>query len=191
MMRLTVRNRNGAVPEKLKQHAQKKVSKLEKYFDRIQSVDLLNASERGLHIVEINLEGDGLFLRSEERSSDLYAAVDTAVDKMERQIKRFKERVRRGRQRPGPIKEVGAEKAAAALAALQSAQEDEERLPRIVRHKRFPVKPMSAEEAAAQMELVDHDFFLFLNEDSGAVSVLYRRRDGEYGLIESEDRLRF
>jgi putative sigma-54 modulation protein len=189
-MRLTVRSRNGAVPEKLKLHAEKRVAKLEKYFRSIQSVELLNASERGLQIVEINLEGDGIYLRSEERNSDLYVAVDAAVDKMERQIKRFKQRVRRIKQRPGPVKEVGAEKAAVALAALQESGEEEGHLPRIVRQKRFPVKPMSAEEAAAQMELVDHDFFLFLNEDNGTVSVLYRRRDGDYGLIESEDRFR-
>ena len=190
-MRLNVRSRNGAVPEKLKEHVSKKIAKLEKYFDGIQKIDLLNGSERGLHIVEINLEGDGIFLRSEERASDLYAAVDAAVEKVERQIKRFRERVKRSRRHPGPVKEAGVAKAAAALAAESEAGEEERTLPGIVRRKRFPVKPMSAEEAAAQMELVDHDFFLFINEDGGAVSVLYRRRDGEYGLIESEDRLRY
>ena len=190
-MRLNVRTRNGVVPERLKEHAEKKIAKLTKYFDGIQTVELLNGSERGLHTVEINLEGDGLFLRSEERASDLYAAVDTAVDKMERQIKRFRERVKRSRRHPGPVKEAGVEKAAAALAAETPQDESDRPLPSIVRRKSFPVKPMSADEAAAQMELVDHDFFLFINEDGGAVSVLYRRRDGDYGLIQSEDRLRY
>lgn len=194
-MRLTVRSRNGAVPEKLKVHAEKKVAKLQKYFSGIQSIDLVDATERGLHVVEINLEGDGLFLRSEERGSDLYAAVDTAVDKMERQIKRFRERIKHGRRHPGPVKAAGVEKAAAMVQSLAAespdAEEDVRKLPDIVRRKRFPVKPMSADEAAAQMELVDHDFFLFLNEENGAVSVLYRRRDGEYGLIESEEKIRF
>src|SRR5258706_5410204 len=101
-MRLTVRSRNGVVSDKLKAHAEKRVAKLERYFDRIQSVELLNGAERGLQIVEINLEGDGLFLRSEERSSDLYAAVDTAVDKLERQIKRFRQRIKQSRRHPGP-----------------------------------------------------------------------------------------
>ena len=188
-MRLNVRSRNGAVSEKLREHASKRIEKLEKYFDGIQVVELFNGSERGLHIVEINLEGDGIFLRSEERGSDLFAAVDTAVDKMERQIKRFRERVKRNRRHPGPVKEVGVAMAAAALAAETETGEEERPLPGIVRRKTFPVKPMSAEEAAAQMELVDHDFFLFINEEGGAVSVLYRRKDGEYGLIESEDRL--
>jgi putative sigma-54 modulation protein len=190
-MRLNVRSRNGNVSDKLRDHAAKRITKLEKYFDGIQSVDVLSGAERGLHVVEINLEGDGIFLRSEERASDLLAAVDTAVEKMERQIKRFRERAKRNRRHPGPVKEVGVEKAAAALAAQTGPEEEERRLPGIVRRKTFPVKPMSAEEAAAQMELVDHDFFLFINEEGGAVSVLYRRRDGDYGLIESENKLRY
>jgi putative sigma-54 modulation protein len=186
-MQVSVRGKNGAVPEALKQYAEKKVGKLERYFRSVQSAKVEQSTERGgLHIVEICLEGDGVFLRSQERCNDVYAAIDNAVNKMERQAKRFKTRVRHGHQRPGAVKEAGAEKAAEAAVGADSSEADEPYRPRIARRKRFPMKPMSAEEAATQMELVDHDFFLFLNEETGETNVLYRRRDGDYGLIEPE-----
>jgi putative sigma-54 modulation protein len=184
-MRLEVRGRNGAVPDALKQYAEKKIGKLERYFHVIQAAHMEQATERGIHIVELSMEGDGVFLRSEERCNDLYAAVDTAIDKMERQIKRYKSRMRRGHQRPGPVKAAVAERVAE-LGELEAGEEEEAHSPSIARRKRFPMKPMSADEAAQQMELVDHNFFLFLNEESGEVNVLYRRRDGDYGLIEPE-----
>jgi putative sigma-54 modulation protein len=186
-MQVNVKGRNGTVPDALKQYAEKKVGKLARFFRSVQSARVEQSTERGLHTVEISLEGDGVFLRSQERCSDVYAAVDNAVNKMERQAKRFKTRVRQGHQRPGPVKEVGAERAAEALYVLDGGEEEEPYRPRIARRKRFPMKPMSAEEAARQMELVDHDFFLFLNEQTGENNVLYRRRDGDYGLIEPEE----
>lgn len=189
-MLLNVRSRDGAVQDRFREYAQKKVSKLERYFTRIDSARLEQSVERGLHIVELNLEGDGVFLRSEERCNDMYAAVDNAVDKLERQVVRFKGRKRGGRQRPGPIKE-SAGRAWEAGDSAASAQPDDgepdgtsEHEIRVTRRKRFPMQPMTAEEAARQMELTDHDFFLFQNGDTGDVSLLYRRRTGDYGLIE-------
>jgi putative sigma-54 modulation protein len=128
----------------------------------------------------LNLEGDGVFLRSEERCNDMYAAVDNAVEKLERQVKRFKGRKRDGRQRPGPVKE----QAARAEEAVTAEPDEDEHEIRITRRKRFPMQPMLAEEAARQMELTDHDFFLFQDEGTGNVNLLYRRRTGDYGLIE-------
>lgn len=184
-MRLQVKVKNGSVPDALKQYAEKKVNKLERYFHAVQSASMEQALERGQHIVELNVEGDGVVLRSEERCSDMYAAVDNVVDKMERQVKRFKMRQRRGHQRPGPVKAVAAEHVSDAIGDV-ATEEDEVYTLQVTRRKRFPMKPMSAEEAARQMELLDHTFFLFHNEETGAVSVLYRRRGGDYGLIEPE-----
>jgi putative sigma-54 modulation protein len=181
-MQLTVRSRNGAVQDAFREYAQKKVAKLERYFTRLDSARLEQAVERGIHIVELNLEGDGVFLRSEERCNDMYAAVDNVVEKLERQVVRFKGRRRDGRQRPGPVKEHAA-RLEEADTDLQDTAEDEHEF-RITRRKRFPMQPMSAEEAARQMELTDHDFFLFQNGNNGDVSLLYRRRTGDYGLIE-------
>ena len=186
-MQLTVRNRNGAVQDVFREYAEKKVNKLERYFHHLDSARVEQALVRGVHIVELNLEGDGVILRSEERCGDMYAAIDNAVEKLERQVVRFKGRKRDGRQRPGPLKEAAASKAVEVAETEYVANEpDDNHELRITRRKRFPMKPMSADEAAMQMELVDHAFFLFLNEDTGEVSVLYRRRAGDYGLIEPE-----
>jgi putative sigma-54 modulation protein len=187
-MRLNVKSKNGPVTDALRQYAEKKVKKLERYFRRIDTAELEQEIERGQHIVELSLEGDGVFLRSEERCNDIHAAIDNVVEKLESQVKRFKTKARRGHQRPGPVKEVGAELASSLESGEtdESEEEGEGYRPRIVRRKRFPMKPMPAEEAARQMELLDHSFFLFMNVETGNVNVLYRRRDGDYGLIEPE-----
>ena len=139
-MRLSIKGKNGAFPDALKSLAEKKISKLERFFHGQINANLEQYSERGQHIVELNLEGDGLLLRSEDRSNDLHAAVDTVVNKMERQVKRFKTKQRHGHQRPGPVKEVVAEQVSADL-----VDGEEPYVPRIVRRKRFPMKPMPAE----------------------------------------------
>jgi len=185
-MRINITDKDGTASDAIKQYAEKKVRKLERYFRNLESVEIEQTTERGQHIVELNVEGDGVFLRSEERCNDLYAAVDNAVDKMERQVKRFKTRVRRVHQRPGPVKETVAELAAHLSVGEAEEAEEAPYVPHIARRKRFPMKPMSGEEAARQMELLGHEFFLFLNEETGEYSVLYKRRDGAYGLIEPE-----
>src|SRR5437588_13079924 len=103
-MRLTIKAKNGAVPDKVREYAEKKVNKLDRFFGSVQSATMEQSAERGQHILQLSLEGDGVHLRSEERSGDLHAAVDAVVDKMERQVKRFKTRRIRGHQRPGPFK---------------------------------------------------------------------------------------
>jgi len=184
-MRISIKSRDGAVPDKLRVYAEKKLGKLTRYFQSIQAAELSQFVERGQHIVELSVEGDGVLMRSQERCGDPFAAVDNAVDKMERQVKRFKTRRRSERQRAGNSRDE--ELAATALeSGWTEDEEDEEALPPITRRKRFPMKPMPPEEAARQMELLDHSFFLFLNEETGTVNVLYRRRGGGYGIIEPE-----
>src|ERR1044071_8136864 len=135
-MLINVKGRNGAVPDAFKSYAQKKVSKLGKYFRNVQSVAMEQNLERGLHRVELMVEGDGVLLRSEDRCNDMFAAVDNVVDKMEVQIKRFKNRIRRGHQRPGKVKKAVA--ASGGLAETSSPEEDHEHfVPRITRRKRF------------------------------------------------------
>jgi putative sigma-54 modulation protein len=170
-MRINIKTRNGVPSDSLKQYAEKKVRKLSRYFHSIQEVDLVQATERGQHIVELDLQGDGVHLRSHERAGDLNAAVDSAVDKMERQLKRFKSKLRHEHERDS-------------VAAAEP--ESEPYKPRIARRKKHMMKPMSAEEAARNMELLDHSFYLFENSVTGEANVLYRRRDGSYGLIEPD-----
>ncbi|MBI3912227.1 MAG: ribosome-associated translation inhibitor RaiA [Armatimonadetes bacterium] len=176
-MRVTISGKNIQVTDAVKAYAEQKLQRLTRYFNNIREAHVTQSIQRNWHIVEVQLEGDGVFLRGEERTPDMFTSIDAVVDKLERQIKRFKGRLL---QRP----REQAEAAALAEAEEEIPPGEEELSPAIVRTKRFPIKPMSPEEAALQMELLGHDFFAFLNADSQMFSLLYRRRDGNYGLLE-------
>ena len=129
-------------------------------------------SAKDRQVAQLTVRSKGTFLRAEERTADMFASIDAIVDKMYRQIVRYKgKRYGRGRG-PGEIPPV--------------EEFEEEVPPRIVRTKRFQVAPMDEEEAVEQMELLGHDFFVFFNVDTNEVNVIYRRKDGNYGLIEPE-----
>ncbi len=174
-MNIIITGKNMEVGDVLRKYVEKKVKKLDRYLPSISEarVELtVEGTKDAKHsqVAQITLRSKGAILRSEERSSDIFASVDAALDKIHRQIIRYKEkRYRRGR---GPEK---------GLPLLE-----EEETPHIVRTKHFPVRPMDEEEAIEQMELLGHDFFVFFNATTGEVNVLYRRRDGNYGLIEPE-----
>jgi putative sigma-54 modulation protein len=180
-MRVTVKGKNVHVTDTLKAYAEKKLQRLSRYFSNIKDAQVTQSIQRNWHIVEVQLEGDGVFLRGEERSADMYASIDAVVEKLERQVKRFKGKLL---QHPRPMDEE--EEELELEEAVESMEEAEEGLPNIVKTKRFAIKPMTAEEAAMQMELINHDFFVFLNQETEEVNVLYRRKDGNYGLIEPE-----
>jgi len=166
----------------LREHAEAKLLKLTRFFDHVQEAKVTESILRGQHIVEVTLIADGTLIRAEERSADMYMSIDLVVDKLERQLDRYRKRfVTRTResldgQKPNAI--------AAAQAESSPTAEDEEQLPMIVRTKRFAVKPMDPEEAAMEMELIGHDFYVFRNAENDQVNVIYKRRDGNYGLIE-------
>ncbi len=179
------KSEGSLLTERLRDYANKKIQRLLRYFPNAQSirVDLgydesaRSALERAT--AQITLRAKRLILRSEERADDIFAALDAAVDKMQRRIERVKGR----RFRRGPDRETVAEEVAAALAA----EEAEEETPRIARRKRFELIPMDEAEAIEQMELLGHDcFFIFFNARTNQINVLYKRRDGTYGVIEPE-----
>lgn len=184
-MRVTVKGKNVHVSDSLKAYAEKKLQKLGKYFGNIKEAQVTQSVQRGWHVIEVQVEGDGVFLRGEDRSPDMYACVDAIIEKLEKQVKRFK-----GKLMLHPREGVGAAMAAEVeepLGAVEEGDEDENGpLPGVVRTKRFAIKPMVPDEAAMQMELLNHDFFVFLNGETDQVNVLYRRKDGNYGLIEPE-----
>jgi putative sigma-54 modulation protein len=182
-MRINIKAKAGVVPDQLRDNVDRKTKKLERLFHRVQDAEIVYAVEHGMHVIELSLDGDGTSLRCEERRGDLAAALDNAVEKMERQIKRYKTRVRDGHRRASTDKGFVAE----LPPGVEEEETDEDAsVPRIVRRKRFPIKPMPLDEAITQIELSDHDFYLFLNDDTGEFNVLYRRRDGDYGVIEAE-----
>lgn len=172
-MKLTVRGKNMDVTDALKVHAEKRIGKIDKYFDFDTEAQVTLNVERGLHKVEVTAGINGMILRAEESTTDMYASIDLVVDKLERQIAKYKTRINRKARQGGGIK---------ALNDLPKIEEDDEM--EIVRTKRFSVKPMPVEEAVLQMNLLGHDFYVFANAETDDIGVVYRRKDGKYGLIE-------
>jgi putative sigma-54 modulation protein len=173
-MKMTVRGKNNFdVTEALKDYVQKRLGKIDKYFDVSTEALVVLGTLRGLHTVEVTVDINGMILRAEETTGDMYASIDLVVDKLERQIAKYKTKINRKPRQGGGLK---------ALAELPPVTEETEM--RVVKTKRFPVKPMPLEEAILQMNLLGHDFYVFANADSDEVNVIYRRRDGNYGLIE-------
>lgn len=175
-MQITVRGKNIQITDALRDYATKKVERLSKYFDRPVEAQVMLTVEKDRHTVEVTAMVDALILRGEESSPDMYASIDLVADKLEKQIDRYKTRISR-RLRTNGFKN------GAAIPAMP----DEDEGPRIVRSKRFPMKPMPVEEAVLQMNLLNHDFFVFMNAETENFAVVYKRKDGHYGLIEPEN----
>jgi len=190
-MELKIHTRNVDVNPRLQEHVEKKVSKLDRYLPNIQEVRVDLAIERRKQgsdqaIAQLTLRNTrGVILRAEDkRQPDIYAALDVALDKMYRQIGRYKgKRKRRG---GGRYAEADADLAAVESAPLETPQEEEELKTAIVRRKQITLVPMSEEEAIDQMELLGHSFFIFYNAESAKLGVLYRREDGNYGVLEPD-----
>ena len=174
-MKLNFAGKNMEVTEALKEVTSKKLKRLDKYFNKDVEGNVVYSTERNWKILEITIDLPGTILRAEEASDDMYAAIDKAVDVLERQIRKYKTKLQRRQQTGKTIR----------FENVMPLEEEKER-PRIVRTKRFAMKPMSAEEAVLQMELLGHNFFVFRNAESEEVSVVYKRKDGKYGLIEPE-----
>jgi putative sigma-54 modulation protein len=176
--------RNMRLTEHLKDYIEKKAAKLERHLQEIEEIRVevshaktaRNATDR--QVAQMTLHGKGFILRTEERADDIHAAFDAALDKMQRQVERYKGKHYRGR---------GDGRSAAEVVEEQMPVDEEtgELLPLIGRRKKFIVLPMNEDEAVEQMRLLGHDnFFIFFNAEQNSMQVLYRRRDGSYGLIE-------
>lgn len=179
-MQITVKGKNIEVTEPLQQYAEKKVEKLSKYFHNLKGAVVTQSTQRNWHTVEVTLDGDGKLLRGEERTDNMYASIDAVVEKLEKQLKRFKGKLIHRAHEEHPKDDI-------TVADVEEvAGAEEEQAPSIVRTKRFPMKPMTAEEATLEMEMLNHDFFVFRNGDTDEINVVYKRQDGNYGLIEPE-----
>ena len=177
--------RNMRLTDNTREYVEKKAAKLERYLQEIDEVRVelshvkaaRNATDR--QVAQITVRGKGLILRTEERADDLHAAFDTALDKMQRQIDRYKGKHSHGR---------GDGRSAAEVVEADELPVDDETgelLPLIARRKKFVLLPMNEDEAVEQMRLLGHDnFFVFYNAEQNSIQVLYKRRNGSYGLIE-------
>ncbi|HHY45705.1 MAG TPA: ribosome-associated translation inhibitor RaiA [Firmicutes bacterium] len=178
-MEIIFKGKNLDLTPALKAYAEKKVRKIQKFFENeIVGAQVVFGVEKGLHTVDITVQVNGLLLKGEETTGDMYASIDSAVDNIERQIRKYKTRINR------KLRQLGTRLVDAAFA--HGDEEEDLAEPQIVKTKRFAIKPMSVEEAIMQMDLLGHDFFVFSNAETEEVNVVYRRRDGNYGLIEPE-----
>ena len=180
-MKITFTDKKVDMPRSVHGYAQKKVSKLERYFKTDADVSVVFSVEKDRNKVELTVRSGSTILRVAESTSDMLASIDAAVTSMERQIRKNKTRLEK-RLRQGAFERVAQEEEPSSFGEV--AEEGEFKL---VRTKRFPIKPMTQEEAILQMNLLGHTFFAFKDENlDGAFAVVYKRNDGGYGLIEDE-----
>ena len=180
---IEIQTRNMRMTDNTREYVEKKAAKLERYLQEIDETRIelshskaaRNANDR--QVAQITIRGKGFILRTEERADDLHAAFDSAFDKIQRQIERYKGKHYRGRGDGRSAAEVFEEE--------WPVDETGELLPLIAKRKKFVMMPMNEEEAVEQMRLLGHNnFFVFFNAEKNSVQVLYRRRNGSYGLIE-------
>jgi len=174
-MRIRVSGKNIEVTNALRERVEKKLSKFEKYFNPDTEANATLTVEKNRHIIEVTIPFNGVILRGEEATEDMYASIDKVVEKLEKQIAKYKTKLEK-KIKDGSVR----------FENLTFDQEEDDAEPKIVKTKRFAMKPMPVEEAVLQMELLGHNFFMFYNADSEEVNVVYKRKDGNYGLIEPE-----
>ena len=176
-MKFTFTEKRMDSSEELRAYSMRKIGKLDRFFKNEADAYVTFSVERGRFLAEITIRSNGLFYRASELTNDMYASVDSVVAAIERQIRRNKTRLEK-KLREGALE---AEQIPAYVSAAEEEEKDEFK---IVRSKRFSIKPMSPEEAILQMNLLDHEFFVFRNmEENDAFSIVYKRKQGGYGLI--------
>ena len=173
-MKISITTRKTFVNEIDKEMIQKKIGKLSKFFNEDAEATVTVSSQKNDKIVEVTIFANGLVYRAEERNEDILDAVDKAEHAIDRQIRRNKTRLEKSIKREALVPEV------------EEAPVEEEKEFNIIRTKTHSLKPMSAEEAILQMNLVGHEFFIFLNAETDSTDIVYKRKDGNYGLIETK-----
>ena len=169
------------LPNKVHAYAEKKVGKLDRYFKADAEAAIVFSVEKGRNNVELTIRSGGTIIRVAESTSDMFATIDAAVSSVERRLRRNKTRLEKRLRQDAFTRSVDVEE----LSSFAPVSDEEEY--NIVRTKRFPIKPMTVDEAVLQMELVGHTFFAFKDVDQdGRFAVVYKRNDGDYGLIEDD-----
>lgn len=174
-MKVTVMSKNIEITSALRESIEKKISKLDKYFEKEVDAKVTISVQKNRHIVEVTIPFSGIMLRAEEATDDMYKSVDMVEEKLVRQIRKQKTKLSRKYNQSLRFAEIATD-----------VEEVEETKGKIVRTKTFAVKPMNSEEAVLQMELLGHNFFVYQDTDTNNVSVLYKRKDGNYGLLDPE-----
>ena len=174
-MKFIITGRNIDVTPGLKEAVESKIGKLEKYFTPDTTVNVTLSVDKDRHKIEVTIPVKGNIIRSEQVSNDMYVSIDLAQEIIERQLKKYRSKLIDKHQAASSFKKE----------YIENEYYDEEDI-HIERSKKFDIKPMYPEDAAVQMELLGHSFYIFVNADTGDTNVIYKRKGGTYGLIEPE-----
>jgi ribosome hibernation promoting factor len=173
-MNIIINGRHLDITPALKSYAEEKIRKFDRYLSNItEAIVTLSIEKKYRHKAEVLLKANGLMIQAEGVTGEIYSAIDEVVEKLDKQVKKYKEKLVSFRKGEGK-----------AIFETQASPESLFEAGKIIKRKRFDMKPMDPNEAAMQMELLDKDFFVFSNDTTGAINVIYRRKDGNYGLIE-------
>jgi putative sigma-54 modulation protein len=171
-MNILVNGRHLEITSALKNYAEERIKKFERYSSDITEAIVTLSVEKYRHKAEVLLKANGLLIQAESVTGEIYSAIDEVTEKLDRQVKKYKEKLISYRK----VASKGSEITPKPASLHEGA--------RIIKNKRFELKPMSSDEASMQMELLDKSFFVFINDISGDINVIYRRQDGNFGLIE-------
>jgi len=173
-MKFNIHGKNIEVTDAIKDYVESKIGRIEKYFKNTDLTATVNLRVRGKdQIVEVTIPANGLTLRAEDTHTDLYAAIDLVIEKLERQIRKNKSKAKKNLKKIVVFNDFDVD-------SLEDVDDN------IVKRKVIDTKPMSEEEAILQMELIGHDFFLFKNDKTGELCVVYKRKDSGYGILEAK-----
>lgn len=181
-MQITVTFRHMEPSEALKSYADEKLERVKKYIDEPIAVQVFLTVEKIRHMAEVTINAKGITIKAAEETNDMYASIDAVSDKIERQLRRFKERIKAHK----PAADVRERQVQKSIVEAQSIEETSKE-PVIIKTKSFSMKPMSVEEAVMQMELLHKDFLVYTESSTETINVVYRRKDGNYGLISPEN----
>ena len=174
-MKIIISGKNIEITEGLKTAVQDKIGKLDKYFSEDTVAKVILSVEKERQKIEVTIPMKGSIIRSEQVSNDMYVSIDLVKEILERQLKKYKKKLTDKKQNALSFSQ----------AFLEKDEEEDEEI-KVVRTKRFDIKPMYPEDACIQMELLGHDFFVFCNAETDQVNVVYKRKGNSYGLIEPE-----
>ena len=184
-MNVNITGRHMEMTDALKSYIEGGLGKVRTHFDRVIDVDVVLTVEKHRHIAEVNLHANGIRIHGRESSSDMYASVDAVLAKLDRQVRRYKDKINRHQPRKAEEDRNYQHQVVEVDHEMDPESKETERHHVILREK-LPMKPMSVEEGAMQLDLIDDDFVVFSNADTQQVNVIYARSDGTYGLIEPQ-----
>jgi len=179
-MQVSTTFRHTEPSDALKSYAEEKLERIKKYIDEPITAQVYLTVEKIRHTAGITITAKGITIKASEETNDMYSAIDMVLDKIERQLRRYKERIKAHK----PAAEAAARQVQKSIVEAESLEAESG--PVVVRTKTFSIKPMSVEESVMQMDLLHKDFLVFTNAATEAINVIYRRKDGNYGLIEPE-----